>query len=384
MKSVNLKKRLEELYTKVFSLAKQVPETISPYLRRFVRFLALPYCFIFLINWEECKKAKYLVAKDLIYIYFVLKYYPYNYSLCRLWEKNRDTWKYYYGSNYEPYQKARLSKEVQKKEYSIIFDDKEVCYQLCKALNVPLPEQFGALDPKENYKQKLIDMINQYPEKKLIIKPVRGSGGKDILLAHKNNDKIVIQKKDEISLLENFTLEYRSVVQGYLEQHPKLSIYSKSLNTIRVVTLLSRGNEVSIVGAFMRFGIGESYVDNLSSGGIAVGVDICNGKLKDLAYDFNSKVYKYLPTTNCVFSGFAIPFWQEVVDLAKMIQSSFSYYRLLGLDIGVTPNGPVLIEINPSHDNIALEQSYGPILINNNIRDEFRKYGLLVNNLLQN
>ena len=87
-----------------------------PYVRRFLRFLALPYCFS-KVNWKECTKTKTQVAFDFLYIFFRLKYFPDNYSPCRLWEKNRAEWAYYYGSNYDPYQRRQLRKVVQPAAY---------------------------------------------------------------------------------------------------------------------------------------------------------------------------------------------------------------------------------------------------------------------------
>ena len=383
MKTSYIGKYLEEMYVNGFSLLKQAPEIITPYLRRFIRLLALPYCYFFLINWQECKISKLRVISDLLCIFFKLKYYPYNYALCRLWEKDRSTWKYYYGSIYEPYQRRRLNKEVQRREYSIIFDDKEVCYQICSSANIPLPKQYGCIDPGEDYLKKIEMIFSNCDCRKIIIKPVRGSGGKDIVLAYKYGNQIEMRKQNHVLALDQFKLGYRSVVQEYLEQHPSLLRFSKSFNTMRVVTLLTKESEVLIIGALMRFGVGDAYIDNTSSGGIAVGIKLDNGELNSIAYDFDCKVYELHPTTKIAFAGFVIPYWTEVIDLAKTIQRHFTYYKLLGLDIGITPNGPVLIEINPSHDNVGLEQSYGPILKNERVLVEYLRYDLLVNNLFK-
>ena len=64
-----------------------------PIIRRILRFIALPYCYFFLVNWKECTASRLQVLKDLLYIFFKLKYYPDNYSPCRFWEKDRKEWK---------------------------------------------------------------------------------------------------------------------------------------------------------------------------------------------------------------------------------------------------------------------------------------------------
>lgn len=369
---------IENIYEKAGLAANGLISAVRPHLRMFLRFLALPYCFFFLINWQECKRPKLRVWGDLLYIFFVLKYYPYNYSLCRLWEKPKADWALYYGSIYEPYQRARLSKEVQREEYKIIFDDKEVCHQICKLFDFPLPQRVGILDPYSCYIRRLEGFMDNHPDKVLIIKPVRGAGGKDILIAWRCEDGVKIRDDKKVYSVENFLLKDRSVVEVYLEQHPELEFGSKSFNTVRIVTLLSKYDGVLILGAFMRIGIGDSYLDNTSAGGITIGIDVEKGVLNSFAYDFNSMMYKKIPNLNAKFGGISIPFWREIISLAENVQKNSAYYKLLGLDIGVTPIGPVLVEINPSHDNIGLEQATGPLLAKKYVKKAFAEYDLLL------
>lgn len=372
---------VEKTYFMITQSLKQISSDVAPYCRRFLRFIALPYCYFITVNWDECKNSRYQVVKDLLYIFFKLKYYPDNYSRCRLWEKNRRQWHYYYGSIYDAYQRGRLRKEVQRKEYKIIFEDKNICYQLCKAANLPLPQQYDFVDPTSDYKSLFKSIAEGKPKKRLIIKPIRGKGGKDITLAYKDNNEIVIQCNERKILLDEFSLAHPSVIQECIEQHEALCKISQSVNTVRIVTFLTKEKNVIVIGAYMRFGIDNAYVDNVSSGGISVGIDIEKGVLQKVAYDQKSRQYYSHPTTQFIFKEFRIPYWSEVIDLAKKIQYFFFYYKFLGNDIAITPHGPVIIEINGEHDNVGLEQKCGPILANEKVRNEFMKYDLLINKL---
>ncbi len=350
-----------------------------PLIRRVLRFFVLPYYYFKLINWEECEATKTQVIKDLLYIFFVLKYFPYNYSLCRLWEKDRSEWRYYYGSIYEPHQRHNLRKVVQKREYEILFEDKYVCYQLCKAENLPLPDQFACVDPKEDYKRQIRFILNNKSANKIIIKPIIGKGGKNIAIAFKENGKTFVIENGGKIFLDEYILRSRSVIQNYICQHKSLSEISPSVNTIRMVVMLTQSNKVLTVGALMRFGVDDLFIDNTSIGGVAVGINIENGVLNEVAFDFNSKTYTKHPTSGFVFKNYRIPYWQEVIDLSEKIQKNFFYYKMLGLDIAITSDGPVLIEINSAHDNVGIEQACGPILADKNILFEFEKYELLIN-----
>jgi len=372
---------IENVYIKLLSISHATIALSIPYFRRFLRFLALPYCYFRLVNWDECKASKLQVLKDLFYIFFALKYFPDNYSLCRLWEKDRSEWIYYYGSIYGPYQRGRLRKKVQRKEYEIIFQDKNICYKLCQASDLPLPRQYGIIEPFGDYKKFIKSIFDKNKIAQLMVKPISGKGGKGIVLAYIENRRIFIQSGPEKIPIDDFVFTETSVAQEFVIQHPSLSEISPSVNTIRIVTLLTIDSQVLIIGALMRFGIDKAYIDNTSSGGVAAGINLDSGTLKDVAYDNKSRIYSAHPTSKFIFKGYCIPYWEEVHLLAQKIQKEFSFYKLLGSDIAITAKGPVVIEINGAHDNVGLEQKCGPILSDRIVRYEFKRHNLLINKI---
>lgn len=356
-----------------------------PIIRTILRFMALPYCYFKLVNWSECSASRYQVLKDLSYIFFRLRYFPDNYSPCRLWEKDRPLWHYYYGSSYHPYQRARLRKAVQRYEYIGLFDDKEVCELLSRGMEVKLPEYYGIVDPESDYRTKIIDTVNENPGEKIIIKPVKGQAGKGIALAYKNNNDIRVKAGRTETAVERFSLSDRCILQKVVIQDESLARFSSSsVNTIRVVTLLTKDGQTKIISASMRFGVGEAYVDNWSAGGVAVGVDHKKGVLKKIAYDKKGNQYLMHPISKERFEGFQIPKWGQVVEMSLLVQEKCPFFKLLGLDIAVTKEGPVLIEINPNPDLIFQEQTAGPLLADKETLLEFDRYSLLINKYQRN
>jgi hypothetical protein len=373
---------IEALYDRFVVYLHRARAGATPLLRRLVRFAALPWCYS-QVNWDECEASRWQVAKDFAYIFFVLRYFPDNYSQCRFWEKSRSEWKYYYGSIYDPYQRAALRKEVQPADYIVLFDDKEVCNQLCEAAELPVPNVAGFLDKTPDQLERLGDLVDRAGGDKLIVKPVRGKGGHGIFVAWSEAGRLRVKAKDPRAAADVLHIESRSIVQSFVAQHAELEkIAANSINTIRIQTLQTRGDEILIVGAMIRFGVDDAVVDNLSSGGIGVGIDIDTGKLMERAQDFASRTYRAHPNSGVEFLGYQVPMWPEVVDLARRIQQCFPYYRFLGHDIAITPDGPVIIEINPEPDNVMMEQCYGPILADADVLREFRDYGLLINRAL--
>jgi glutathione synthase/RimK-type ligase-like ATP-grasp enzyme len=353
----------------------------NPHLRMLLRFLLLPYCY-FKINWSDCHKSKIEVLKDFIYIFFVLKNYPDNYSPCRFWEKDRSKWVYYYGSSYNPYQRAKFRKYIQPKEYLPLFNNKLISELICKGINVPVPKLFGIIVPDQEYREKIKLIFEINSINRLIIKPVVGRGGQGLVLAYKNTDEIIIDNQHEKISLDLFYLKEPCLTQEFIEQNKQISSFTPfSVNTIRAVTMYTKNNEALLLSASMRFGVNGTFVDNRSAGGVAVGIDLESGALKKTGYDKEGKSFTSHPDSNIPFEGFLIPFWKEVEELSLKIQLHSPYWRLLGMDIAVTDNGPVVIEINPEPDIVGREQDTGPLLMSRKIYKEFENYNLFYNKL---
>lgn len=376
---------IEKIYLLSVNCFNSLMVGFVPYFRRVIRFFALPYCYYKNVNWKECTSSPYQVFKDFMFIFFKLKYYPDNYSLCRFWEKQREEWYFYYGSIYDPYQRERLRKLIQPKEYGIVYQDKSICYDLCKSKKLSVPDQFCVIENKDFYKSIIKDIITHNPGIKLIIKPVKGIGGSDIFLIEKIDNEIIVNSQNTTIHIDQWKLIHPSVVQKFIDQHKDLSLMSSSINTVRIVTLLGSQNKVIILGALMRFGVGDSFLDNTSKGGIAIGINIYDGTLKEIGFDFKSQKHYIHPTSNVSFKGFQIPVWDEVLKIAKQVQIKLPYCRLLGQDIAITSEGrPVVIEINDNYDNVGLEQAYGPILADQTILEEFNNYNLFINKYQNN
>ena len=356
-----------------------------PLIRRTLRFLALPYCYVKLVNWQECTLPKSQVLKDLLYIFFKLKYFPDNYSPCRLWEKDKTEWYFYYGSSYHPYQRSKLRKEVQRFEYIYLFDNKEISELICRGIGVKLPKYYGAIWPEMNYRKKIEETVYKNERKKIIIKPIMGQEGKDISLAYVEDGQVKVKLQEYDINLSDFHLKERSIMQEVVVQDSRVAkISSSSVNTIRAVTLYTKSNEAIVISSIMRFGVGKAYIDNWSAGGVAVGVDHEKGELMKTAYDKKGKQYVKHPTTGVTFEGFRIPHWGKVLKLAKDVQEACSFFKMLGLDIGISLEGPILIEVNPNPDIILQEQAASPLLKHKGIYEEFEKYDLFVNKFQRN
>jgi len=353
----------------------------NPIVDRFIDFFSLlPKYYFEMIKFKECKKSHFAIAIDLLELFFSYKTFPNHYGQCRLWEIEKTNWKFYYGSNYDAHQRARLQRKVQPTKYAI-FNDKLICEHLCRGIGVNTPHMYSIISPDENYKGKIESCFHDSAADVFIIKPLLGSGGRGIVLAKKTNKKIIIQSKAHFIPLQDFKLTKKAIVQEVLKQDSRMSRFSSSsVNTLRIVTMYTKKESIIVLGAMMRCGVGASYVDNTSAGGIGVGINYQTGQLYKYAYDKKGHRYAEHPTSKIVFEGCVIPEWNRIIDVAVKIQQSFPFYRILGMDIALKENGePVIIEINDSADLLGVEQKCGPLLkVEQNLLS-FGEYDLFVN-----
>jgi hypothetical protein len=119
---------------------------------------------------------------------------------------------------------------------------------------------------------------------------------------------------------------------------------------MRTTTYTTSDGTTRILPLILRTSLSNSYLDNLSRGGGYIGVHTDNGTLMDTIYSNIERsaghFYKEHPVTNFRFSGFPLPFFQEIKSMVLKASSLVPYFTLVGWDVAFTENGPVIIEGN--------------------------------------
>ena len=212
-----------------------------------------------------------------------------------------------------------------------------------------------------------------------MLKPVFGRSGIGIALVEKTDRGIIVRNSSLQQALDDFRLDWPVFLQEVIRQEASIAaIWNSSVNTIRVITMLMPDDRIILIGAAMRFGVGNSIVDNWSSGGVAIGIDAESGRLKKFGYAMGGKRYAAHPDSGAIFDGFQIPAWDAILETARTIQRELPFSRMTGVDICVDENGkPVLIEINGFPDLAPIEQLNGPLLAKKETLNAFAEYNLL-------
>lgn len=188
----------------------------------------------------------------------------------------------------------------------------------------------------------------------VIIKPsIESTGGKNI----------VFWKKDDGADIESILKGCKDVIiQALIEQHPTLSaIHPDSVNTIRILTITTEEG-VNELSSILRMGCGNSKVDNVSSGGIAIGIDK-NGVLRGKAFSGEGKAFERHPD-GAQLEGVKVPSYHECLEICKATAPRFARFsRLISWDFAVGVDGkPILIEANLHYGELDFHQMCnGPI-----------------------
>ena len=136
-------------------------------------------------------------------------------------------------------------------------------------------------------------------------------------------------------------------------QHDKMNeLNPSSVNTCRLVSIMNKKDEVTILASFIRIGNGSNVVDNFNSGGMTAKVDVNTGKIIENAVNKEGHVFEKHPLSGTMINGFEIPYFNEAKKLVKEAARRSKNVRYVGWDVAITNNGPLLVEGNqyPGHD----------------------------------
>jgi hypothetical protein len=250
----------------------------------------------------------------------------------------------------------RLFKEGPRSPLSELANKAEFAEQCrCHQLRTPAVLAVFA-DGQSHLKRDPVEL-----EADLFVKPVCGRGGKgaqrwdfDGRFYQSSSDEQLTSE----ALLSKLAHKSRTtplLAQDRLHNHPALEpLNNDALSTVRVLTCLNEMGVPEIVGAAMRMAIGSNHVvDNLHAGGIAASVDIDTGVLgpaSNLGADSSFGWTDHHPVSGARITGTQLPMWPEVCDFALRAHRAFDDRVLVGWDIAITPDGPVLVEGNGAPD----------------------------------
>lgn len=140
------------------------------------------------------------------------------------------------------------------------------------------------------------------------------------------------------------------IIEDWIVQHDAISkIYDKAVNPVRIITVLQDG-DCNILHATLTIGNGRE-ISNAARGDMVAPISLTSGEIKFPAQDGTGQIYDKHPITGHTIPGFEIPYWDDIIELVDHASRVVPEIGYVGWDVGVTPEGPMLIEgnHNPGH-----------------------------------
>ncbi len=169
-----------------------------------------------------------------------------------------------------------------------------------------------------------------------LIKPSCGTKGKGI-------QELFLKNVDTLSLYAG--QDY--ILEEIITQHPMMCFNNKSVNTLRMMTIMDTSGEVHLLKVGLRCGKGDSLVDNFCAGGVIYPIDLMYGRINGpgVTNSLGKQIYVH-PGTEIYMLGREIPFWHQTVEFVKDVAKKIPQVRFVGWDVAITNDGPDLIEGN--------------------------------------
>jgi hypothetical protein len=266
----------------------------------------------------------------------------------------------------------RLQCKLNPMSHWILTEDKEVFYRFCTGADLPTPRCFGQVSVPRSVAQAAVarrceeaaSVFDRAEAQELIVKPIDGVHGKGVVALRREGGLLVdsagVPRRPAEILQWLATLcDYETfIVQERLEAHESLRRLSgtRTLQTVRMVTYVTRNGEPVIGGCQLKIVGGDGVVDNFAAGrnGNLLGDVPAEGGRLSMVHSAmpggETCLVERHPRTGEPFPGFPIPLWDEACALVKRAALTFLPLRTIGWDVALTPTGPVLIEGNVTWD----------------------------------
>lgn len=196
----------------------------------------------------------------------------------------------------------------------------------------------------------------------LFCKPARGLKGIGAILAKRKAAQWLVDSRLMTSIeLANFLLdqqnEYGLLIQPQIVNHPDIQRLTGNggLSTMRIVTAIIEGQAMIVAATQKLMGgdfLGDAFLNGMG-GNLVAPVDMISGVLasaygKSPGNRFMLERFATCPASGEGIEGFKVPMWEETLKVARAAALKLRREPLLGFDIAVTPEGPIVLEANPA------------------------------------
>ncbi|UJP06276.1 MAG: alpha-L-glutamate ligase-like protein [Nitrosomonas sp.] len=234
-----------------------------------------------------------------------------------------------------------------------LVDDKLKTKLLAQQAGITVPKLLGTLQYQHDV--KLLKEILQ-PHTEFVIKPVKGSGGKGILVITEVEHNLYFKPSGDAVQIADIERHVSNILSGLhslggkpdtvmieslIQLDPVFANYSyEGIPDIRIIVF--RGYPIM---AMLRLTTHESDGKaNLHQGAVGVGIDIGTGRALH-AVQYGNPVSRH-PDTRKTFAELSVPHWDKLLHLAAACYE-MTGLGYLGADLVLDRDqGPMIIELN--------------------------------------
>ncbi|MEO3428822.1 sugar-transfer associated ATP-grasp domain-containing protein [Pelagibius sp. CAU 1746] len=167
------------------------------------------------------------------------------------------------------------------------------------------------------------------------------------------------------------------LLQRLERNHDFFQRYTDALATVRLCILIA-DDGVKIPFAVLKLPARGNVADSFwRPGNLACKLDVASGEIltartKD---PLGTTDHDADPVSGAPLVGEHLPIWERVIELARNCAPIFRPVRYQSMDVAITPNGPVLIEINTGGGFDLPQLATGEGFLTDEVRDFFRACG---------
>lgn len=304
---------------------------------------------------DKKRKSIIRILYELLHYFIVNKDFPLYYSKHMLHRKGAKNYLDYYIGKKEHY---KIRHSVIDTELIRFLENKVLFHWHFKESSLKLPEHLGYNLGKEYFSPEGIrhihdlnsfcclmeEIMKKTGANSIFAKPISGIGGRDCFKIYAE-----MLKPDSLAGIYDKIGSSKYLFQRTIDQHPLINaIYPHSVNTLRIHTCIYLNGQIDLISISMKFGSKGKFVESGGTGTILISVDTDTGALGPYAYknfEWGGDMYIHHPDTKFKFEGFIVPHFESVKDMSKAA-AAFLPYRLVGWDVAITEEGPILMEGN--------------------------------------
>lgn len=264
-----------------------------------------------------------------------------------------------------------LQEALNPASWTCLARQKDLFHRICESHGFPVPSLYAVAFPRSPGWTREGEMLGSpdawdeflttQTSGDLVIKPADGYYGRGIRIYRRRGDHFLDSEGNSVSPVDLLKTVSRTagpagvLIQQRLVNHRTLRRLSgtENLQTLRIVTLIDENSTCHVLSLVLKVIVGDRVTDNYDggrSGNLFAEVSMADGTLESaVRTDPNDgRLCEFIahPTTGVRFGEVQVPFWEESLAAVTRAARVFFPLRTLGWDVGITDNGPRLVEAN--------------------------------------